>query len=71
MDHMMPDMDGIETFKQLKVIEDNLSKDAVVIMLTANAVSGAKEMYLDEGFDDFMAKPIVPEKLEEMIKKYI
>ncbi len=71
MDHMMPDMDGIETFHNLKLIEGNMSKDAVVIMLTANAVSGAKEQYMDEGFDDFMAKPIIPEELENMIRKYI
>ena len=71
MDHMMPDMDGIECFRILKKMEDNLSRNAAVIMLTANAVIGAKEEYLREGFDDFMAKPIVPEKLEEMIKKYL
>ena len=71
MDHMMPDMDGIETFHRLRQMEDNLSKGAKVIMLTANAVSGAREQYLDEGFDDFIAKPIIPQKLEEMIKKYI
>lgn len=71
MDHMMPDMDGIETFRQLKVMEDNLSRRAKVIMLTANAISGARENYLEEGFDDFMAKPIVPDKLEEMIRKYL
>ena len=71
MDHMMPDMDGIETFHRMREMEDNMSQDAVVIMLTANAVSGAKEMYLGEGFNDFIAKPIVPDKLEEMIKKYL
>ena len=71
MDHMMPDMDGIECFHKLNSMEDNLSKDAKVIMLTANAVTGAKELYLNEGFDDFMAKPIIPEKLEEMIRKYL
>lgn len=71
MDHLMPDMDGIETFHLLKNMPDNESRDAKVIMLTANAVMGAREMYLDEGFDDFMAMPIVPSALEELIKKYI
>lgn len=70
MDHMMPDMDGIETFHALREMDDNLSKDAKVIMLTANAVSGAKEQYLAEGFDDFIPKPIIPADLEAMIKKY-
>lgn len=71
MDHMMPDMDGIETFHRMKGLEDNMSKDAPVIMLTANAVIGAQDLYLKEGFNDFIPKPIVPEKLEEMIKKYL
>lgn len=71
MDHMMPDMDGIETFHRLQTLKDNLSSEAKVIMLTANAVMGAQEQYLQEGFDDFIAKPIIPAKLEEMIKKYI
>jgi len=71
MDHMMPEMDGIETFHIIRTMEDNISKDAKVIMLTANAVSGARETYLAEGFDDFIPKPIVPAELEEMIKKYV
>lgn len=71
MDHMMPEMDGIEAFRRLKSMEGNLSIGAPVIMLTANAVGGAKEQYLEEGFNDFIAKPIVPDKLEALIKKYI
>ena len=71
MDVFMPYMDGIETFRNMKTMEGNMSKDAPVIMLTANAVGGAKELYLNEGFDDFIAKPIVPEELEKMIKKYL
>ena len=67
----MPNMDGIETFRKMKEMEGNQSKDAPVIMLTANAVGGAKELYLSEGFDDFIAKPIVPEELEKMIRKYL
>ena len=71
MDHMMPDMDGIEAFHKMKELPDNMSIDAPVVMLTANAVMGAQEVYISEGFDDFLPKPIIPEKLEEMIKKYI
>ena len=71
MDHMMPGMDGVEAFHKLKTMEGNLSIDAPVIMLTANAVGGAKEQYMEEGFDDFIAKPIVPGELEKKIKKYI
>ncbi len=69
LDHMMPEMDGIETFKIMK--EKNLNEGVPVIMLTANAVKGAKEMYIGEGFTDFLSKPIIPDKLEKMIKDYL
>ena len=71
LDHMMPELDGIETLRQLKTMEENKCKDTPVIMLTANAISGAKELYLKEGFDDFLSKPIVPEKMERMICEYL
>lgn len=71
LDHMMPGMDGIETMQQLKIMEDNLCKDAPVIALTANAIVGVREMYLQEGFDDYLSKPIESEKLENMLKRYI
>ena len=71
MDHMMPDIDGIETFHYMKELGDYPCKDTPVIILTANAVTGAKEMYLKEGFNDFLSKPIVPEKLEQMIEENI
>lgn len=67
LDHMMPDMDGIETLHRMKDMAANQCKDSPVIALTANAVTGAKERYIGEGFDDFLSKPIVPEKLEAMI----
>ncbi|MCQ2505796.1 MAG: response regulator [Lachnospiraceae bacterium] len=71
MDHMMPDMDGVETFNQMKEWGDYLNFDTPVVILTANAISGAKEEYLAEGFTDYMSKPIDPEKLESMIEKLI
>ena len=49
-------------------MENNLCKDSPVIILTANAVTGAKEQYLAEGFDDYLSKPFMPEKLERIIK---
>lgn len=70
LDHMMPGMDGIETFHRLKEGE-NLCKDVPVIMLTANAVSGVREAYLAEGFTNFLSKPISPSQLEKMIKSYL
>ena len=71
VDHQMPDMDGVETLKQTALLQNNLSKDAVIIILTANAVSGAREMFLQEGFRDYLSKPISLPKLEEMLLKYL
>ncbi len=71
LDHMMPGMDGIETMKRLKAMEDNCCKEAPVIVLTANAIVGVREMYLSEGFDDYLSKPVEAEKLEELLKKYL
>lgn len=67
LDHMMPEMDGIETMSRMKQLQNNLCADTPVIMLTANAIVGAKEHYLAEGFEDFLAKPIVQEKLEKIM----
>lgn len=69
LDHMMPDMDGIETFHTIR--NQNLCKGVPIVMLTANAIVGDKEMYLEEGFDDFLSKPIVPDKLDLMLIKYL
>ena len=71
LDHMMPEMGGIETLETLKKLEDNLNKDTPVIALTANAISGAKEMYLSKGFDDYLSKPIDYKKLEKILLKYL
>ncbi|MBQ3583985.1 MAG: response regulator [Lachnospiraceae bacterium] len=71
LDHMMPEMDGVETLHHMKQKTDYPCKDTPVIVLTANAISGAKEMYLKEGFDEFLSKPIVPEKLEKMIQQML
>ena len=71
MDHLMPQMDGIETFHRMQEMGDYINKDTPVIILTANAISGAKESYLHEGFDDFLSKPVDPDKLEKMILSMI
>ncbi len=71
LDHMMPHMDGIETLKHMKSMLANMSREAAIIALTANAVSGVKEMYLSEGFDDYMSKPIDSRRLEELLAKYL
>ncbi|MBR4719054.1 MAG: response regulator [Lachnospiraceae bacterium] len=70
-DHMMPGMDGIELLHILKRQNDNPNRDKPCIILTANAVYGAKEEYLREGFNDYMSKPVEGAALEEMLKKYL
>ena len=65
IDHMMPDMDGIETLEHIREIERQ--KDTPVIALTANAVSGAREMYIKAGFTDYISKPVDGEKLEKKL----
>lgn len=67
LDHMMPDLDGIETLHHMKAEEENPCHDTPVVALTANALAGAKERYLTEGFFDFLSKPILPDKLEKML----
>ena len=71
MDHQMPEMDGVETLRRIRELKTNRSKDAVIIILTANAVSGAREMFLQEGFRDYLSKPIIAVQLEKMIQKYL
>ena len=71
LDHMMPQKDGIETLGDLKKLKDNPNVGTPVICLTANAVSGMREMYLEVGFDDYLTKPIDPDKLENAILVYL
>lgn len=71
MDHMMPYPDGIETLKMLRNDESNICKNIPVIALTANAISGAKEFYLNKGFSDYLTKPVEIKKLEEVLLKNI
>nr|MCR5347291.1 response regulator [Fretibacterium sp.] len=71
MDHMMPEKDGIETLHELKAEADNPNLHTPVICLTANAISGAREMYLAEGFDDYLTKPIEGADLEAALIKYL
>jgi CheY-like chemotaxis protein/HPt (histidine-containing phosphotransfer) domain-containing protein len=71
MDHMMPGMDGVETTHAVRAMPGDRFKTLPVIALTANAVSGMKEMFLEEGFNDFLSKPIEVVKLDALLKKWI
>ena len=71
LDHMMPVMDGMETLKKMKAQEENASRDAIVIALTANAISGSRERYIEAGFEDYLSKPINALRYKEMLYKYL
>ncbi|MCR4734626.1 MAG: response regulator [Treponema sp.] len=71
IDHKMPELDGIETLNLMKKMPDNKNKSKPCIVLTANAISGVKQMYLAQGFTDYISKPVNPEKLENMIRNYL
>ena len=70
LDHMMPEMDGIEVLHEIKA-RSLVSEETAIIALTANAISGVREMYLSEGFDDYLSKPIEPAELESILRKYL
>lgn len=73
LDHMMLEMDGIETLHEIQKLAEQTdfpNKDTPVIVLTANAVAGAREMYLAEGFVNFLTKPIDSELIEQIICRY-
>ncbi len=71
MDQMMPSLDGIQTLKIASAMENNLSKDAPIIALTANAISGTREMLIGKGFTDYLSKPIDIKLMEQMLMKYL
>ncbi len=71
LDHMMPDKDGIETLKEMKKIADTPNSGTPVVCLTANAISGMREMYINAGFDDYLTKPVDPDRLEVLLLQYI
>lgn len=69
LDHMMPEMDGVETLRRIR--EEGLAPGMPVVALTANAVSGARDMYVDYGFEDYLAKPISGNSLEKLLLKLL
>ncbi len=71
LDHMMPGMDGVETFHHIRRKHDLYFKEIPIIALTANAIAGAREMFIKEGFNDFLAKPVESSVLQRVLKKYI
>lgn len=71
LDHLMPEMDGIETLSRMCKETQIKNKGTPVICLTANAISGAREEYLACGFTDYLSKPVVPDELDELLLVYL
>lgn len=71
MDHMMPELDGVQTLHLLREEVSNPNQHTVVIALTANAIAGCREEYLAYGFDDYISKPIEAQKLEELLVRHL
>ena len=71
LDHMMPGCDGVETLKLIRELPDSRYQDLPVIALTANTVSGAREMFRSEGFTEFVPKPIERTVLERVLRKVL
>lgn len=71
LDHMMPQMDGVETLRHIRKLMEETNRDITAIAFTANAVSGAREMFYKEGFDEFISKPIETMELERVLRKVL
>ena len=71
LDHMMPEMDGVEVLNRIKDIEKDKNTNIPIIVLTANAMEGSKEEYLRYGFNDYLSKPVNGASLKNMLKKFL
>ncbi len=71
MDHMMPELDGVETTNIIRGLDMAYCKEVPIVALTANAVYGSREELLAAGFDDYVAKPIEVKQLEAVLRKYL
>lgn len=71
MDHLMPELDGIETLQKMRNYQIHKNVGTPVIVLTANAVTGAREKYLEQGFDDYLTKPVDVKLLEAVILRFL
>lgn len=71
MDYMMPGVNGVTAMQKLRNIRNGYYRDKPIVVFTANAVSGAKERFLKEGFDEFISKPIELKNLRKILEKYL
>jgi CheY-like chemotaxis protein len=71
MDHMMPEMDGIETVRMIRKIDSDYTRAVPIIALTANAITGTREMFLENDFNDFISKPVDIKRLDAVLNRWI
>ena len=71
MDHMMPEMDGIETLEKFRERGGECNANTPFIVLTANAVQGVKQMFIDHGFQDYLSKPMDMGELDRLLERYL
>ena len=71
MDHMMPEPDGIQTLHAIREDAENCNHHTTIVVITANVLSGMEEMYLKEGFAGYLSKPVMADKLDEMLAKWL
>ena len=71
MDHMMPEMDGVETLQWIRKKEKGISYKTPIVAFTANAVNGMKNKFIEAGFDDYISKPIEMKKVEKVLKNLL
>lgn len=71
MDHMMPEPDGVQTLHMIREDNANMNLETPIVVLTANAIEGMKEQYLQDGFADYLSKPVEPDHLEKVLAKFL
>jgi signal transduction histidine kinase/CheY-like chemotaxis protein len=71
LDYRMPEIDGLEAYRQIKAEKEGINTDSVFIMLTASDETSAREMFMKEGFDDYLPKPLQIRELEEILRKHL
>ena len=71
LDYMMPELNGIDTLEMIRAMKDPMVSNLPVIALTANVINGAREMFMEAGFDEFISKPLEIEKIEKTLKNLL
>lgn len=71
LDHMMPEPDGIQTLEMIRTDAESMNRDTAAVVLTANALSGSRQMYLKAGFTDYLAKPLEADVLEDTVRRLL